>query len=200
MVRDRQGLQGPRRGVSAFVVLPGIGGSGPAHWQSLWEAADPTMQRFAPTSWDEPELDDWIAALDRAVEQATLRDGEPPILVAHSLACLLVAHWSARSAMPVRGAFLVAPPDPSGPSFPAEAVSFADPPISPLRFPGLMIVSSDDPYGPLDYARLRAGQWGCTFVEAGALGHINAGSGLADWAWGRAQLDCFAKALVELQP
>lgn len=180
--------------MSEIIVLPGIGGSGPAHWQSLWEASDSRMHRFAPASWDEPALDDWIAALDEAVVQAMARTDEPPLLVAHSLACLLVAHWSARSALPVRGAFLVAPPDPAGPSFPLEAASFANPPISPLRFPAVVVASSDDPYGPLDFARQRAEQWGSTFVEAGTLGHINAASGLGAWAWGRDQLDRFTRA------
>lgn len=177
--------------MSAYVVLPGIGGSGPAHWQTLWEQADPNMRRFAPADWDAPDLEDWIAALDLAVAQAP----EPPVLVAHSLACLLVAHWSARSTLPVSGALLVAPPDPAGSAFPEEARGFGYPPESPMRFPSLLIASTNDPYGPLDYARLRAGQWGSRFVEAGALGHINGASGLGDWTWGRAQLDEFAKAL-----
>ncbi len=181
--------------MSAYVVLPGIGGSGPAHWQTQWEQADARMQRFVPASWDEPELDDWIAALDCAVAQAP----EPPVLIAHSLACLLVAHWSARSTLPVRGALLVAPPDPDEDAFPDEARGFANPPVSLLRFPSMLIASTDDPYGPIDYAQRRAGQWGCQFVEAGALGHINGASGLGNWAWGREQLGRFEETLSVAQ-
>ncbi|TCM18770.1 hypothetical protein EDF56_104303 [Novosphingobium sp. PhB165] len=181
--------------MSTYVVLPGIGGSGSAHWQTLWEQSDPAMSRFAPSSWDEPELDDWIAALDRAVAAAE----EPPILIAHSLACLLVAHWSARSALPVRGALLVAVPDPDGSAFPAEARGFAEPPTSPLRFPALIVASTDDPYGPIGHARLRSRQWECPLIEAGALSHINGASGLGDWSWGRAQLDGFVQSLPVTQ-
>nr|WP_202385401.1 alpha/beta hydrolase [Altericroceibacterium endophyticum] len=86
------------------LLLPGIGGSGPDHWQSHWERTDPDMTRFAPSDWDRPELADWCEALDRAVKSLD----SSPILVAHSLACLLVAV-----------------PDPCGQAFPDEARSFA---------------------------------------------------------------------------
>ncbi|WP_404479641.1 RBBP9/YdeN family alpha/beta hydrolase [Novosphingobium sp. BL-52-GroH] len=175
------------------IVLPGIGGSGPDHWQSLWERGDPQMRRFAPDSWDHPRLDAWCAALDVAVEGAT----EPPLLVAHSLACLLVAHWSARSRLRVAGAFLVAIPDPHGPAFPAEARDFADPPERPLRFPSLVVASADDPYGSMGHARSRAEQWGSSLVDAGPLGHVNAASGLGDWPWGREHLRGFEAGLVD---
>ena len=56
--------------VSATIVLPGIFNSGPAHWQTRWEEQHPDWVRFEPTSWDAPDLDDWLAALDRAVTAA----------------------------------------------------------------------------------------------------------------------------------
>ncbi len=31
------------------IILPGIGGSGIEHWQTHWEAQDPSMKRFAPS-------------------------------------------------------------------------------------------------------------------------------------------------------
>lgn len=173
---------------SSTIILPGIGGSGDAHWQTLWQRANPAFRRFQPASWDQPQLDDWIAALDRAVAEAQ----EPPLLVAHSLACLLVAHWAARSQAAVRGALLAAVPDPRGPEFPAVASSFGGVPEQPLRFPALIVASSDDPYGSLSYAQGRAAAWGAGLVVAGALGHINAASGIGDWPQGRALLEAFA--------
>lgn len=98
----------------AIVIVPGIGNSGPDHWQSHWEAALPGAARIAPASWDAPDLADWTAALDEAVANA----GVPPLVVCHSLGCLLFAHWHAVSARAVRGAFLVAVPDRAGPRFP----------------------------------------------------------------------------------
>jgi len=95
-----------------MITLPGIGGSGEDHWQSLWEKAEPRLMRFQPTSWDEPELNDWVQSLERAIGGCE----RPPVLVAHSLACLLVAHWAMRSSSRVAGAFLVSVPDPDGPT------------------------------------------------------------------------------------
>ncbi|MCS4093027.1 alpha/beta hydrolase [Rhizobium sp. BK176] len=167
-----------------IITLPGIGGSGETHWQSRWEASDARMQRFSPSSWDRPELDDWIAALDHAVAQSRAE----PLLVAHSLSCLLVAHWAARSRYRAGGALLVAPPNPTSPAFPCEAAGFANPPDTALPFPSLVIASSDDPFGSLNYARTMANGWGSEFMEIGARGHINGESGLGVWPQGRAAL------------
>jgi predicted alpha/beta hydrolase family esterase len=174
-----------------FIVLPGIGGSGERHWQSSWQRARPAMQRFAPGSWDAPQRDDWIGALNRSVGAAAM----PPVLVAHSLACLLVAHFSVLSALPVAGALLVSVPDPDARAYPhAAAGTFAAVPVGPLRFPTLIVASRDDPYGSLSYQQHRAAQWGSKFVEIGEQGHINAASGLGDWPAGLALLDEFAGA------
>lgn len=174
-----------------IIIAPGIGGSGEAHWQSRWEVTDPRMRRFSPSNWDQPALEDWIAALDRAVAQS----GTEPLLVAHSLSCLLVAHWAHRSRHRAGGALLVAPPDPSSPAFPSEAAGFADSPVRALPFASLVIASSDDPFGSLDYARTTANGWGSEFMEIGARGHINGKSGLGDWPEGRAALAVFEARL-----
>jgi predicted alpha/beta hydrolase family esterase len=54
-----------------------------------------------------------------------------------------------------------------------------------LPFPSLVVGSVDDPYATVDFARGLAADWGSDFVVAGALGHINADSGLGDWPQGR---------------
>jgi uncharacterized protein len=68
--------------------------------------------------WDYPICDEWVETLDQAVGQA----GASPILVAHSLGCLTVAHWAARSDRLCFAVLLVAVPDPSGPAFPRAAI------------------------------------------------------------------------------
>jgi predicted alpha/beta hydrolase family esterase len=180
------------RNNKTFITLPGIGGSGPTHWQTRWEASDPAFTRFSPQSWSAPHLVDWIAALDRAVELSY----RPPILVAHSLACLLVAHWAARSACPIGGALLVSVPDPKGSRFPSEATEFREIPDQGLRFPSLILASCDDPYADLKAVRELAGRWGSSVIELGALGHINAASSLGDWQQGRWLLSAFAAGIV----
>lgn len=175
-----------------IITLPGLGGSGDAHWQTLWERADARFTRFQPASFDQPDLDDWEQSLERAVR----RCAGPPVLVAHSLACLLVAHWAARFPSAIAGAFLVAVPDPDGANFPAEAAAFRPVPERALRFPSLIIASTDDPYGELDITRQFARTWQSGLIVPGALGHINASSGLGDWPQGRALLDAFRAGLA----
>ena len=170
-----------------IVILPGIGGSGETHWQTHWEREQPDMRRFAPASWDNPDLGAWIGSLDRAIDGIS----EPPVLVAHSLACLLIPHWRRTSARRISGAFLVAVPDASSASFPIEAAAFAKPPGGRLGFPSLIVSSSNDPFGTRDYARRRADEWGSGLVELGALGHINGASGLGGWQEGLNLLRAF---------
>lgn len=139
-----------------------------------------TIRRFQPRSWDQPELGDWIEALETAVSKA----GSPPVLVAHSLGCLLVAFWQQMSSLPISAAFLVAVPDPHTPGFSTTAPGFSKVPTDPLRFPSLIVSSTNDPYDSLGYSRVKARQWKSDFHSLGPLGHINGESGLGDWPEG----------------
>ena len=69
-------------------------------------------------------------------------------------------------------------------------------PLARLPFPATVIASSDDPYVTLARARAFAAAWGAAFVDAGALGHINAASGLGDWPAGRRAAGRAARARV----
>ena len=177
--------------MASFVTLPGIGGSGETHWQSYWEAYDPSFTRFQPTDWERPNLVDWRQALETAIDASK----EPPVLVAHSLACLLVAHAAQQIAGRVRGAVLVAVPDPSSPVFPAEATGFGNLPRYSLPFSTLIIASSNDPYAAPEYVRARSREWGAGFVDVGACGHINGTSNLGTWGQGRMLLDAFCAGI-----
>lgn len=162
------------------LILPGFGNSGPSHWQSLWEAASPAFVRVPQRDWDRPVCEEWVEALEVSVA----RFGANTVLVAHSLACLLVAHWAVRTHLKVKGALLVAPPNPDGPNFPKEAIGFSLLPIKPFTCPNIVVASSNDPYASLEYAQACALAWGSRFVSAGAVGHINADSGLGEWREG----------------
>lgn len=166
------------------LVLPGISDSGPGHWQSLWERSHPWLQRVKQRDWEHPVRQEWVEALQRVVEGET----RPVVLVAHSLGCLLAVHWAANAGpnagRRVKGALLVAPPDPEGSSFPAQARGFSPVPLAQLPFPSLLVSSSNDPYCNQDRATLFARAWNSEHVDIGPQGHINGSSGLGDWSAG----------------
>ena len=142
---------------------------------------------MAQHDWDHPDLETWLAALERAVAAA----GEPVAIAAHSLGCALVAHAARRTPrLAVRAALLVAPADVDSPAHtPPETRSFAPMPLARLPFAATVIASRNDPYVTPQRARAFAAAWGASFVDAGALGHINAACGLGDWRDGHAHLE-----------
>jgi predicted alpha/beta hydrolase family esterase len=166
-----------------LLVLPGLGGSGPEHWQTRWQACEPGCARVEQREWDQPDLGEWLRTVDEA-----LAAGEGPVvLVAHSLACALVAHGARRPAWSsVVAALLVAPADvDSEARTPPETRCFSPMPTGPLPFSATVVASHDDPFVAHERARELARGWGAEFVDAGTVGHINAASGLGDWAEGR---------------
>ncbi|MCU1446920.1 alpha/beta hydrolase [Cryobacterium sp.] len=174
----------------SLTIVPGINNSNQKHWQTRWEATQSDAVRISPASWDEPDLDDWIAAIDAAV------DSPDTIIVAHSLGCLAAAAWLARNPGRVRGALLVAPPDRFGAEFPAVAGTFRAAEPTVLGTPALVVASADDRLCALGIARKLATSWGAGFVEVGRIGHINSASNLGAWPAGRAILDEFAESLA----
>lgn len=172
-----------------YVIIPGIDGSDDNHWQSIWQAGwGASASRIRPASWERPDLDDWCRAIDRAVGP------NPPavVLVAHSLGCLAAANWAAGQRPPIRGMFLVAPPDTAGPKFPAAAArTFTGKLPVPLCVPGLVVSSEDDPYCTKNAAERMASGWKLDRVSAGPVGHISSASRLGQWDLGRALLTAF---------
>lgn len=167
-----------------ILILPGYGGSGPLHWQSEWQRLHPEFRRVEQRDWEHPELGEWCATLERAVAEA----GPETALVAHSVACLLVAHWAARTQRTIAAALLVAPPDPAQSDFPEVLASFGPTPRARLPFRSIVVGSTDDPYAAPDFAASCAAAWGSEFVSVGAAGHINAASYLGAWPVGLALL------------
>jgi hypothetical protein len=168
------------------LTVPGLFGSGPSHWQSVWEERY-GYTRVVQEDWERPDLDDWLLRLMAAVRsQAT-----PPILVAHSLGCALVAHL-ARRAEPgsIAGALLVAPADVDDPAHtPEETRCFAPMPLTRFAFPSVLVASRDDPFLRFDRGAEFAKHWGARLVDAGSIGHINADSALGEWTFGQRLLE-----------
>jgi predicted alpha/beta hydrolase family esterase len=167
------------------LTIPGIGNSGPAHWQSIWESRHPEFTRVHQDDWDHPVCAEWAVSIERQVASA----GRHAVLVAHSLGCLALAYWAFSTRLPIAGALLVAVPDPAGPQFPTDAVGFAPVPLQRFAFASVVVASSDDPYGSPAYARRCASAWGSRLFSIGPAGHINAASGLGEWREGYELLD-----------
>ena len=171
----------PELKAGPVLIIPGLGGSGPDHWQSRWQARLVDARRVEQADWDRPERGGWIARLDEAVAEAK----QPPILVAHSLSCALVACWAAMHKRPVHSALLVAPADiESDAHTPPEAHAFRPLPMQRLPFPTIVAASRDDPYVALQRALDMAKAWGAELVDIGDAGHINTSAGYGEWPAG----------------
>jgi uncharacterized protein len=169
---------------SRVLIVPGLGNSGPTHWQSLWEAHE-GYHRVQQRDWDYPVCSEWMSCLDRAVREAPA----DVLIAAHSLGTLLVTHWLAGTKVRIGGALLVAVPDPEAPGFPPQARGFAPIAHLPLHCPSIVVASIDDPYGDSAFARQCAESWGSRLVNIGKAGHINAASGLGEWNEGHRLLE-----------
>lgn len=169
-----------------ILTLPGWQGSGPEHWQSRWELLH-GFCRVEQHDWLQPRRGDWMARLDEVL----LEQDQPTWLIAHSLGCQLVASWAghSRHTARVRGALLVAPPDIEREDAPSVLLAWRPIMMRALPFRATVVASSDDAYCQLERASVMAQAWGAMLVMAGARGHLNAESGLGDWAEGLALFD-----------
>ncbi len=176
---------------TSVLILPGYQDSGAEHWQTLWEKENPDFKRVIQNDWEHPVCEEWVKTLEKAVAEA----GEDVILVAHSLACLVIAHWDAQKIhSSIKGALLVAPPDPHSAVFPSAAQGFENTPMGLLDFPSIIIASTNDPYATIDYAKSLSKAWGSALVNVGDKGHINSASDIGSWEEGNAYLGQLRRA------
>ncbi len=168
-----------------ILLIPGLDGSGPGHWQRRWAEEMEDAQMVDLGLWEKPHRNTWINRLNLAVQRA----GRPVVLVAHSLGCLLTAWWAKFEqpgwSSPVIGALLVAPPEVD--FFPRDdrLNGFAPTPADGLPFPSILVASRNDPWIGFPTAKLLAKQWGSEFEDAGDAGHINADSKIGSWDEGK---------------
>ena len=166
------------------LIVPGWGDSGPKHWQSLWEHANPAFRRVVQRDWQYPIRTEWVETLTRDISAA----GRPVVVVAHSLGCIAVAHCASAGALPILGALLVAPPDVEDPGYPPLSEGFAPIPRARLAFPSIVVASRNDPFTEIERARSLADAWGSRFVDAGNGGHLNTDAGFGPWPLGETLL------------
>ncbi len=176
-----------------ILIIPGLDGAGPDHWQSRWEGRLKTARRVDLVSWTRPDLGQWTAAIAAAVARAE----KPVLCVAHSLGAVAVAHgapWFAQGK--VRGAMLVTPPSEAAVlRIPEIGPGFAPFPRAPLPFPSLFVASRSDPYSDYENSEDISRAWGAKLTDAGHCGHLNAESGHGPWPEGLMSFAAFLKGL-----
>ena len=177
-------LQSNNSAAPTVVIVPGLRGHVPAHWQTHLQAQLPNAVSMAPLQRDRLSC----SAQVQALEETLSRVMGPVILVAHSGAVITVAHWAQQYRRPIHGALLAAPayfeaPLPEG--YPSGAVLLENGwlpiPRTPLPFPSVAAVSDNDPLGNKDDVIAMARAWGSRIVEIGAVGHLNPASGFGVW-------------------
>src|SRR4051794_11212465 len=166
-----------------YLILHGYEGSGPGHWQS-WLAgrlrSSDGFVRFPDLpDADAPRLPTWLEALERELDAFS----DAPVVICHSLACLLWFHHAAAGGKPAARLLLVAPPSAAG--APDMLQSFFPTPAIALEHARL-VCSDNDPYCPEGAPEVYPGL--PTDVLPGA-GHINPHAGFGPWpaaeAWAR---------------
>jgi predicted alpha/beta hydrolase family esterase len=165
---------------STILILPGLGNSGPQHWQSLWEK-EHNFTLIEQKDWDTPVCADWIDLINTEIKK---HNSENVILVAHSLACTTVAYWAQKFNIKIKGALLVAPSDTEANSYPTGTSGFIPVPLITLPFKTITVVSTNDFYVTTTRAEQFATAWGSETVNIGDAGHINAAAGFGDWEQG----------------
>jgi predicted alpha/beta hydrolase family esterase len=169
--------------MGSYLILHGLEGSGPDHWQSwlasrLRERGERVSYPHLPDPFD-PHPSDWERAL-----RAELSALDEPVVLCHSLACLL---WLRASAHPdgrlASRVLLVAPPwrDDLAPvaRFLEHGARARD--VSRAGAETLIVGSDDDPYCPPGAVATYGEPLGIPAHVIAGAGHINTDAGYGEW-------------------
>jgi uncharacterized protein len=172
----------------SFLILHGLGGSGPDHWQT-WLYHELTKRHypvFYPTfsNFNSPNKKVWLEELFSAIEK--IPEQQKLTVITHSLGCLLWLHYTAvQNKQIANHVILVAPPSPT--IVLPEAKSFYPLPLNGNHLLSaandtLFVHSTNDPYCSIEdsnhYSKL-----GVPSLEFPNMGHINTNSGHGKWPW-----------------
>lgn len=173
---------------ATVLIVPGLRDAVAEHWQTLLaaqlRAQGRAVHEVPPLGREDLSCAPRVAAIERALQAIA----GPVVAVAHSGGVVMLVHWAARSARPLRGALLAAPPDfeqpmPDGyPSLAAlDAGGWLPLPRRRLPFPSIVAASRDDPLARYERVAAMAQDWGSRLVDLGAVGHLNPASGFGPW-------------------
>lgn len=164
-----------------YLIVPGLGNSGPEHWQTYFENSAPNFTRIQQSDWDTPACEDWIKNID---DMVTSFEPSSIVLIGHSLGCSAIAHWAVKYKREIKGAMLVAPSDLEAANYTFPTKGFSPIPLEKLGFNSIVVASSNDIWVSLDRAKYFASSWGSEFINIGEAGHINVASGHTNWEVG----------------
>lgn len=163
------------------VIVPGVGGSEYAHWQSWLQRQLMSCSRVEQHQWNTPILNQWIQPFVSMVSK--IQDDLQ--IVAHSFGCLTTL--AALDQYPelkekVKHLVLVAPANPSrfaehGFAIQGEENYWNYFQQLKIDVPNRLLISENDPWLDFADAQRLATAWGTQAVNLGAVGHINVASG-----------------------
>ena len=170
-----------------YLLIPGGGGSGADHWHHRWATSLPNCSWVDQADPNGGTRAEWVATINNAVTASST----PAVLVAHSLACIAVAHLAAAHDGPVAAALLVAPADIDGDWAKPDSLykRFQPIPMHPFPFPTTVVASTNDPFLALDRARSLATAWGAELEIAGDHLHLGSDALLDTWLAGQVHLE-----------
>ncbi len=164
--------------MTSYFIIPGLGNSGPEHWQTFFETTGDNFQRINQKEWDAPACNDWIETIDKTLSGYDMSN---VVLIGHSLGCATIANWAEKYKKKIKGALLVAPSDLEAPIYTFPTDGFSPMPKNKINFRTIVIASSNDQWVSLERAKYFADNWGSEFINIGNAGHINAASGHYQW-------------------
>jgi hypothetical protein len=161
-----------------YFIVPGLGNSGPDHWQTYFEGIGGNFRRIDQKEWDAPNCIDWIETIEKSI---TGYDPGNVVLIAHSLGCTAVAQWANQYKKIIKGALLVAPSDIESVQYKFPVQGFTPIPREKINFRTIVVASSNDQWVTLERAMYFSDNWGSEFINIGEAGHVNSASGHYKW-------------------
>ncbi|MGB8697068.1 alpha/beta hydrolase [Acinetobacter sp.] len=163
------------------VIVPGVGGSEPAHWQSWLQRQLMSCSRVQQKDWNNPVLETWISEFVNTVAPI---QGKIQI-VAHSFGCLTTVAALAQHPelnQKIKNLILVAPANPARfgeAGFARDSQQDYQSYFHQLKIevPTTLLISENDPWLNFEDAQCLAQAWKLNPINLGQVGHINIASG-----------------------
>ncbi|MET0657002.1 MAG: alpha/beta hydrolase [Steroidobacteraceae bacterium] len=189
------------------LIVPGIRDHVADHWQTHLTVQLSHMRAVCsvpPLGRNELSLARRVHAIRSTLEWI---EG-PAIAIAHSGGVIALAHWAQQfSHDAVVGALLATPADLETPlpeGYPMrgalEEHGWLPLPRTPLPFPSIVAISSNDPLARPDRVAGLARAWGSDCVHLGAVGHLNPASGFGPWPQARALIEQLERRIQSASP